>query len=273
MNEEGLSVAIMTTPPMEYPQKDDRYAINESQWIQYILDNFSSTAQVIQSESSIRVNRFYDNWHYLISDKNGKTIIIEFKNGEMNVYKDSLMQYSVLENSFYENSIQKYKKDKSNFQLTSRFSKLAYIMENMDTNNYNEPIQMFPILDNVRQDNTKWQIVYDIENRQIYFRANTYNYLTGKGSKSFARGTTGIRLISFKDIDFTNGVLATKFGIIDNSGSDFLNKLRPYNEVFDKEMFMFTLDILKKQGAKDINRDLIEKYLRLASNSDFCENQ
>jgi hypothetical protein len=271
MNEEGLSVAIMTTPSMEYPAKDDRFAINESQWIQYILDNYSSTDQILQSDSLIRVNRFFDNWHYMISDKNGETIIIEFKNGKMNAYKDSLLPFPVLENNLYENSIQKYKRDKSNFQLSSRFSKLAYIMENMDSTSYNEPKQMFPILDNVSQESTKWQIVYDIQNRQIYFRANTYRYLTAKGSKNYEGGTTGIRSINFKDIDFTKGILATKFGIIDNTRFDFLKQLKPYNEVFDKEMLMFTLDIFKKQGAKYISNDLVDKYLRLSSNNDFCE--
>jgi len=273
MNEEGLSVAIMTTPPMEYPKKDDRFAINESQWIQYILDNYNSTDQISLSDSLIRVNRFFDNWHYLISDKNGKTIIVEFKYGKMNVYKDSLLEIPVLENNLYESSIQQYKSDKDDFHLYSRFSKLAYIMENIDSAKYNQPKQMFPILDNVRQENTKWQIVYDIQNRQIYFRVNTYNYLAPKGSKNYRRGTTGITSINFKEIDFTNGVLATKIGISDNARFDFFGQLKPYNEVLDKEMLTFTVDILKKQGAKGITNNLVEKYLRLSSNNDFCEKQ
>lgn len=262
MNEKGLTVAIMTTPPMEYPISDNRFELNESQWIQYVLDNFSSVKEIIESDSLIRVNRFFDNWHYMICDKDGNIAIVEFKNGKMKVYSGSDVQIPVLENDMYEKSIEKYKSDKSLYKLSSRFSKLAFLLENFDVSriDLNEPKVMFPILENVKQpDLTKWQIVYDIKNLKIVYRTNTFKYLTDRRSKNYSRGISE-GMLDFKKLDFTGTTIAAKLGIIGVSN----NQLLPYNTIFDSEILKFNVEIFKSQGAKSITNTIVEKYIQFS---------
>lgn len=283
MNEEGLTVAIMTTSRMEYPKSDNRYEINESQFVQYILDNYSSTKEVINSDSIIRINRFFDNWHYFICDKNGDLAIIEFKNGLRKVYSDSEISVPVLENSLYENSLENYKMDISKNRLISRFSKAAFLLENLDFSkiNLDEPKTMFSILDNFRQSSTKWQMVYDIQNRKIIYRSTDYNYLKNYGSKEFSTAGVSEGFIDLKNTDFSGVTLAVKLGVVyveefTSPTNKQYARLKypdknflPFNKVFDSEILNFNVEIFKSQGAKNITKEIIERYIQFAKKDEL----
>lgn len=261
MNEKGLTVAVMTTAPMKYPKQDTRYEINESQWIQYILDNFSSTKEVIESDKKIRVNRFFDNWHYLLCDQLGNIAVIEFENGHMKVYSGSGIKIPVLENSFYKKSLENYKNDLEMKRLTSRFSTAAYLLKKIDASetNLNPFEKMFSILDNVKQEITKYQIVYDIKNRKIKYRASTFKYLTNKSLKDYTRGVSDGSL-TFSELNFSGTTEAAKLGIIGISNEHLL----PFNAVFDSKILKYNVEIFKSQGAKNITNDIVENYIQFA---------
>jgi choloylglycine hydrolase len=280
MNEKGLTVAIMTTSPMVYPKSDNRYEINESQWVQYILDNFSSTNEVINSDSLVRINRFFDNWHYLICDKNGDIAIIEFKDGVRKVFSGSDIKIPVLENSFYEESLIDLKNNKSRNRLLGRFSKASYLLENLDYSKINtdEPKSMFPILDILSQSITRWQMVYDIGNGNVYYKENTYSYLLKPGSKGFILAGTLGGTIDLKNTDFTGPTLARKLGIVyfekgtSPSGGKISypdKTLMPFSKVFDVELLNFNIEIFKSQGAKNITKQIVEKYIQFAKKEDY----
>jgi hypothetical protein len=283
MNEKGLTVAVMTTRPVVYPKSDNRYEINESQWVQYILDNYSSTTEVINSDSLLRINRFFDNWHYLICDKKGDIAIIEYKDGLRKVFSGSNITVPVLENSFYEVSLTDWKGDKSRNSLMTRFSKATYLLENIDYSkiNIDDPKSMFPILDNLKQGITRWQIVYDIENGNLYYRANTYSYLLKPGSKGFIMGGPLGDKIDLNSTDFTGETLARKLGIVyveKNSSSttgppykiSYPDKnFMPFSKVFDSDLLNFNIDIFKSQGAKNITKQIVERYILFAKKEDY----
>lgn len=281
MNEEGLTVAIMTTPSMEYPKSDSRFEINESQWVQYILDNFSSTKEVIESDSTIRINRFFDNWHYLICDKTGDIAIIEFKNGLRKVYYGSEIEIPVLENSLYEVSINSYNVGKSKNKVFDRFGQASYLLENLNFSkiNVDNPMTMFPLLDHFKQNITRWQMVYDIHNRKVLYRENTYSYLLKPGSKGFIIGGTLDGSIELENTDFKGQTLARKLGIVYieknplSEGSPYKitypdKTLVPFSKEFDTELLNFNIDIFRSQGARNITKEIIEKYIQFAKKDD-----
>ena len=48
INEKGLAVEIMWLDETQYPEKDSRKSLNELQWIQYQLDNYSKVIEVVK---------------------------------------------------------------------------------------------------------------------------------------------------------------------------------------------------------------------------------
>jgi choloylglycine hydrolase len=258
INEAGLAITIMQTPKIKYPALDNRYELNEINWIQYVLDNFSSIQEVINSDSLVRINGYFDNVHYLICDKTGKSLIVEYNDGKMNCYTGENVTIPVLENSFYEKSVKQYKQEKENYVLNSRFSRLAYHLENRDKSLECKPQDMFPILENAKQSITKWQIVYDIKNLQIYYRTATFNYLAVKGSKDYVHGLTEVTKIELNKFDFLNGPLASTIGIIDKSLI-----FQPYNKVFDIKIMDANIETyLKKRKTLNIEDRFKQEYLK-----------
>lgn len=55
-NESGLVVEHMTLDETVYPSKDNRCAIGAFQWIQFQLDNYSTTEEVINSDTLLRID-------------------------------------------------------------------------------------------------------------------------------------------------------------------------------------------------------------------------
>ena len=100
INEKGLVVEILSSWA-EYPDKDKRKAINESQWIQYQLDNFETVEQVINSEQYLRINRAASNMHYFVSDSYGNMASIDIINGKFKVHRNKELSTPVLTNMPY----------------------------------------------------------------------------------------------------------------------------------------------------------------------------
>lgn len=165
INEKGLVIEIMNAKA-EYPEIDDRKALNELQWIQYHLDRSSSIDEIIQSDKVFRISMVSQELHFLISDNEGKVAVIEFVNGVMKVYKDKTLKYPVLENSTYEKSLKNYKENKY-----CRFG-TAVDMINEYNSNTNVVDYSFEILDEVALDGS-WSIVYDIKNMQVHFKTSS----------------------------------------------------------------------------------------------------
>ena len=113
MNEKGLAMGHMGLNDCVYPDKDDRPIIVPTQWIQYMLDKCATTNEVILEAKKIRItSKTGKGEHFYICDKDGNTAIIEFLKGQMVVYTNKDMPYTLLCNDTYEksmNDIKKYK--------------------------------------------------------------------------------------------------------------------------------------------------------------------
>ncbi len=187
INEKGLVIEIMISEA-EYPEVDKRPVVNELQWIQYQLDNCATVAEVIATDSLLRIGQTHELLHYLITDANGNTAVVEFIGGKMVSYTDKELPICVLENEPYANSMDNFKNDE-----TCRFNTAANLIKNYKGNSSSSAIDYsFKILQEVAL-SAEWSVVYDINNRQVHFKTST---------------NQDIRIVDMKSFDFscTSGV-------------------------------------------------------------------
>jgi len=199
MNEKGLVVEQMWLDAAKYPEADDRAGLSELQWIQYQLDTAATVDDVIASDKVVRISSKLSGatLHFLVTDSQGNSAVIEYLDGKMNAYSGKALPFTALTNDCYFRSLQ-YQKTwvEAGDGLTVpgteeslvRFSKAAKMITAYNGSK-NAVDYSFDILNYVGQDKfTQWSIVYDIKNMKIYYR--TY---TNQAVKSF----------DLKNIDFT----------------------------------------------------------------------
>lgn len=165
MNEKGLVVEIMKAPA-RYPLADNRPAVNELQWIQYQLDNAATIDEVIESDKTLRISEVKQELHYLICDKSGNAVVIEFINNKMMVYRNGNLPFPVLENNMYAVSLDRYKR-----KAKCRFKTTVDMLKAYNAEKYNAIDYSFRILDEVALSG-EWSVVYDINNMQIHFKTS-----------------------------------------------------------------------------------------------------
>lgn len=107
MNEKGLAANLLFLPETEYarPGVDNRPIMGLSIWTQYVLDNFATVDEAVAelSKQTFRIDApdlpggKKSKLHLSISDPTGDSAILEYVDGNLNIYHDS--QYQVLTNS------------------------------------------------------------------------------------------------------------------------------------------------------------------------------
>jgi penicillin V acylase-like amidase (Ntn superfamily) len=221
MNEKGLVVELMWLDETKYPAADKRPAVDVLQWIQYQLDNCSTIDEVIATDKKLRIASIENPpLHYLVADAKGHAATIEFLNGKMVVHKETELPQPVLTNSIYDESVRSYKNASATSGGSSfaygnnsleRFGKACSMIEQLKTGT-NKPLTdyAFDILSAVAQgDFTKWSIVYDISNKTIQFKTNSYQQ---------------VKTVSFSAFDF-NCTANSKVWDMNQAGTGNINSL------------------------------------------------
>lgn len=177
MNEKGLVVESMWLDQTEYPGRDARRGMFELQWIQYQLDNAESVAEVLASDTLVRISRMSAPIHFLIADAQGNTAIIEFMDGKTVVHTGDELTHCALANSPYTESASYFESISNSAEdmktaanhSNNRFSKAAAMTQEFE--DQPEIDYAFSVLDAVRQgDFTQWNIVYDITSKTIHYK-------------------------------------------------------------------------------------------------------
>lgn len=246
MNEAGLVVELMWLDETKYPEKDDRASVGSTLgWIQYQLDNCASIEEVIETDKYIRINRNSVPIHYLVADKSGACVTVEFIDGKLVYHNKETLPYGVLTNNTAQNSIE-YLKEHEGFGGNSvlkkttgsldRFVTACSMVKNYDPAKGKNAVDYgFSILDEVKQgDHTKWSIVYDIKNMIVFF-------------KTVENKT--IRNIEFSGLEFDCNTPVKMIDINSDDQGNVNAKLIEY--------------------SPKVNRELIEKSY---SNVDFLKN-
>ncbi|KPK93699.1 MAG: hypothetical protein AMJ88_06800 [Anaerolineae bacterium SM23_ 63] len=103
LNEAGLMISTMALGATQNPPPDERPPLASSFWAQYQLDNHSTIEEVIASDSLYRINDTVD--HYLVCDREGDCVTIEFLEGKMVAHTGESLPLKALTNSTYQEAL------------------------------------------------------------------------------------------------------------------------------------------------------------------------
>ncbi len=104
MNEAGLVVEVMWLDGTKYPPPDERPVLQDLQWIQYQLDNWATTAEVVAHVDDQRVDSTTARVHFLVCDRAAQCAAVEFLEGRTAVTTGEAMPVRTLANDPYRES-------------------------------------------------------------------------------------------------------------------------------------------------------------------------
>ena len=174
VNEKGLVVEQMMLDCTEYPEPDGRPSLGVCQYIQYQLDNFATTAEVIASDSIVRISPESTPLHFLVLDAAGHAAAVEFLDGRMVCHTGDELPVEVLANSTYSESmtfLREGVRSRGNPSLR-HFADAAVMVEGFEEEDDGPIVDYaFEVLNRVAQGPaTRWSIVYDLGGMRIYFK-------------------------------------------------------------------------------------------------------
>jgi penicillin V acylase-like amidase (Ntn superfamily) len=188
MNEQGLVVESMWLDNAKYPAETlELPAVNESQWIQFMLDQASTVADVKNLAEMIRIQNAWAPLHYLVCDLEGACATFEYINHVLVVHDE--LPIAALANDEYETSLSysaKYSAfggtlaTPTGFNSQSRFMKVASGIAAFD--GWGSPVEYaWKLIDSVtvrdlsqgRDSVTQWMVVYDQDHKQIQFKSRS----------------------------------------------------------------------------------------------------
>jgi choloylglycine hydrolase len=185
INEAGLVVEQMMLFESEYPQPDDRAAVNMLQWIQYQLDTCDRVEEVLASDHEIRLElpQGPERIHYLVCDAAGNVATIEFLDGKMISHQGEKLPLCALTNNTYQASTEFAKQHDglggekalpAGRESLHRFARVAKCCQDFECNSSAADREYcFSALREVAQGPaTVWSIVYDIPAKRVYLRTS-----------------------------------------------------------------------------------------------------
>lgn len=86
MNEKGVAIALLAVPEAQPPQGDDKVTLNTTTAIRLVLDKAASMDEAVELLRQYNLYFSADvQCHYLIADATGKSVIVEYWDGELQV--------------------------------------------------------------------------------------------------------------------------------------------------------------------------------------------
>jgi penicillin V acylase-like amidase (Ntn superfamily) len=185
MNEAGLVVEIMVDESNDFIGEQGHPSLNELQWIQYQLDNYSSVAEVLLHLAELSVTKVMLTVHYFVCDPAGECATVEFGGGQAIVHTRQTLPVKALTNHAYEKSLD-YLHGFTGFggvkppnHLTSysfdRFvtaARLSQTSLSQTTTGSGSALNLiWDGLKSLEQPRTtQWSIVYDLRQKVVAFR-------------------------------------------------------------------------------------------------------
>jgi penicillin V acylase-like amidase (Ntn superfamily) len=266
MNETGLVVQLLALAETKFPTPDSHPSINQLQWVQYQLDNFSTVKEVIASVSELRITKRDGGLgnHLLVCDSMGNCAVIEFLDGKIVHYTNESMPVNVLTNNTYAESVESWKSGKlptsDDWRSLERFTQAANMIKNYDPKPSRSAVDYaFDILTKVEMGDpieaegkrmrssfiaTEWSIVYDMHNLKSYFR-------TFENQK--------IRFVNLTKFDFSCKNPMKVLNIHTDLSGDVTNNFIDYTQKINRKLIE---NAYRKVSLKNIPKDELEMIFR-----------
>lgn len=180
MNEKGLVTEVLWLEDSTYPETSILPAINELQWIQYILDTSESVGEAIHAAKVVVVRPIYAKVHYLVCDRQ-KCATFEYVNGKLVIHTGETLPFPLLTNHTYQKSMEYLgqfegfggqKPLPSGAGSLARFVRAAAGLAKFESSEESTPYA-FNLLADVAQTDSAWNVVYQQGNRSIALKTQT----------------------------------------------------------------------------------------------------
>lgn len=204
MNEVGLFIQEMSLVENKYPEDATKPRFFMMLWMQYVLDNFESVDQVVDSAREVVIDGW--NWHFFVGDAAGDSAAIEFIDGEPVLTYGEAMPITVLANETYATEMERSRRyagfggdqpvvlkgdpvyrDPSEPVDDDRFVNAATLIQRGEASPLAPLDYGLKILAEMAWEGTQWSYVCDLTNKTIRFRT---------------KSSTEIKELSFADFDF-----------------------------------------------------------------------
>jgi choloylglycine hydrolase len=177
MNEAGLVISGMMLSLTEYPAPDARPAIWNLQWMQYQLDTAATVADVIASDTVLRISNsdLCLPAHFFVCDSQGHCASIEFLDGVLVYHTQETMPVKVLTNNIYSTDLEYWENEEipvpDVYSSAQRFCTATEMLEDYDPETSRPATDYtFNILSDLTWNApTQWSIAYDVQHRRISF--------------------------------------------------------------------------------------------------------
>jgi penicillin V acylase-like amidase (Ntn superfamily) len=174
INEKGLVIDALWLEETRYPgASESRPAIDELQWIQYLLDVSASVDEAVENSKNVSISGVIAKIHYMACDASGECAVFEYLDGQPVVHAKKSLGVAALTNNTYDSSVASLGTDPSaqeDFSLV-RFARAAAAVSAYKPGT-DEVAYAFSVLESVKQFDTRWAQVYDPVRRTIYFRTD-----------------------------------------------------------------------------------------------------
>jgi hypothetical protein len=179
MNEAGLVVTSMELRAGEYPKPDERPAVLKGNWGQYVLDTCSSINDVIARVESVRVQDSEPTDHYLVADAAGNALAVEYLDGKLVYHAGGELAVKAMTNMRYDRALYAYEHGGTRWwwsnpgQSAERFATCQVRAETFDAARDTSAVDYAfdTLVHYVAAPHTRWNIVFDIADREIHYRS------------------------------------------------------------------------------------------------------
>jgi penicillin V acylase-like amidase (Ntn superfamily) len=259
MNEAGLVVEVMQLDASEFAQSGFEPSVNESQWVQYMLDNASSVRELKDLATKVRISKILVPLHYMACDHTAACVAIESLNGRLQVSDQIDQGTKVLTNDTYQQS-KAFLREFDGFGgqnpapagdgSLERFVRAAFFLKSHSSSYAIDPVARgFDGLATVDTPITQWSIVYDILNQRISFKS---------------RSASSIKTLNMKAFDYDCGAPVLFFSVIyDDSEGDVTHLFAPYSHESNAAL-------VRRSLSSDVPEKLIQAAVALPGTT-VCE--
>jgi hypothetical protein len=153
MNEMGLAVGMAAVPPGDMEQDPAKETIDSVMVIRKILDQAASVDEAVEIIQSYNIDMGNTPIHYLISEKSGRSALIEFSKGEI----------VVLPNEYPWQMATNFLMSETWTDPEVHCGRYGLIQDRLtDLDGQIKPSQAMALLKDVSQPSTQWSVVYRV---------------------------------------------------------------------------------------------------------------
>jgi choloylglycine hydrolase len=190
MNEAGLVISSMQLASGEYPERDERPGMSDGQAVQYMLDSCSSVAEALEVIKRVRVHEEESPpSHYLLADAGGDCAAIEYVDGDLLIHAGDDLPVRAMANMPYSRSAEAYERGGTRWwwsnpgQSAERVAAAENRCRSFDAASDTSAVNYAfgTLVYYVAAPHTRWNIVYDIAARKLFFRSDqspTYKHIS-----------------------------------------------------------------------------------------------